>query len=42
MALGNPAGDVSERYVQQRRISFDLIGNEPKAIRRNFVAGAFG
>ncbi len=42
MALGKPAVDVGERYVQQRRISLDLIGNEPKAIRRNFVAGAFG
>jgi hypothetical protein len=42
MALGKPAVDVGERYVQQRRISLDLIGNEPKAIRGNFVAGAFG
>lgn len=42
MALGKPAGDVGEWYVQQRRISLDLIGNEPKAIRGNFIASAFG
>jgi hypothetical protein len=42
MALGKPAVDVSERYVQQLGISLDLIGNEPEAICGNIVAGACG